>query len=102
MGDGARGLFAAWRLLELLFARSGAVARVPLGRGWDPGHHRSRMPVVLRGGDVEWAGSDYQGKTFWSHWARGEPWRGCKGVLLLPRLHANAFVHEGAVQVSAA
>ena len=31
----------------------------------------------------------------------GQPRRGCEGMLLLPRFHADAFLHEGAVQVSA-
>ena len=34
--------------------------------------------------------------------SEGEPWRGCQGVLLLPRQHAHPFVHEVSLQVPAA
>ena len=32
---------------------------------------------------------------------RGQPWRRRQGILLLPRQHADAFLHEVPVQVSA-
>ena len=45
--------------------------------------------------------SDPQGAALRPHRSRGQSRRGRQGVLLLPRLHADALVHEGALQVSA-
>ena len=44
---------------------------------------------------------DSQGAPLRPDRTRGQPRRGREGVLLLPRLHADAFLHEGALQVSA-
>ena len=101
MGNGARGLQRQRRRLELLHPRPGALARLPLGRG-RPGRHQRRPPgAVLRAGAVERARPDPQGARLRPGQQRGQPRRGREGVLLLPRLDADALVHEVPVQVSA-
>jgi hypothetical protein len=51
---------------------------------------------------VEYKGSHYQGKVFWSNECGRQSWRGRKGIILLPGLYAYAFLHENAVQIPAA
>jgi len=50
-----------------------------------------------------WNGRDpiLKERFFWIHRKRGQSWRGCEGILFLPRLNADAFLHEVSVQVSA-
>ena len=57
--------------------------------------------LVLRAGAVERQRSDPQGAAVRPHEQRGQPRRGRQGVLLLPRLDADALVHEVSVQVPA-
>ena len=82
-------------------ARSRAKPRLSLGRGRAPGHLRSRVPPLFRARALERARSDPQGAAVRPHRPRGQSRRGREGVLLLSRLDADAFVHEGALQVSA-
>ena len=101
VGHGARGLQRQRRRLELLQPRPGALARLPLGRG-RPGRHQRRPPgAVLRAGAVERPGPDPEGARLRPGQQRGQPRRGRQGVLLLPRQHADALVHEVPVQVPA-
>src|SRR6266567_3972469 len=57
--------------------------------------------ALLCARSLEWEGPDPKGAPIRSHRLRGESRRGRKGALLLPRLDADAFLHEGAVQISA-
>ena len=82
-------------------ARSRAQPRLSLGRGWLARDHGSRMPALLRARAVEWARSDFEGAPFRPDRPGGQPRRGREGMLLLPRLDADAFLHEGALQISA-
>ena len=101
VGHGARGLQPGRQRLGLLHARSGALARLPLGRG-RPRRHLRRSPApLLRARAVERARSDPQGAAVRSRQQRRQPWRGRQGVLLLSRLDADALVHEVSVQVPA-
>ena len=89
----------AW---ALFLARSVAVARLPLGRRRSRRHLRRQAAAVLRARTVERARPDPEGAPVRPHQQRRQPRRGRQGVLLLPRQHADAFVHEVSVQVSAA
>ena len=89
------------RRLELLHPRPGALARLSLGRR-RPGRHLGRpAAALLRAGAVERPGPDPQGAAVRPDQQRGQPRRGREGVLLLPRLDADALVHEVPLQVSA-
>ena len=63
----------------------------------------SRPPPVrlLRARAVERPGPDPEGATLRPDRHRGQSRRGREGVLLLSRLHADALLHEGPLQVSA-
>ncbi len=89
------------RRLELLHARSGALACLSLGRGRARRDLRRPAAPLLRRGPVERQGSDPQGAAVRPDQQRGQPRRGRQGVLLLPRLDADALVHEVPLQVSA-
>ncbi len=66
-------------------------------QGWT----RPPVPPLLRPRPVERQGHDSQGAAFRARRKRGQPRRGREGVLLLPRFHAHAFLHQGTLQVSA-
>src|SRR5256885_17230883 len=99
MGDGSRRLFSIRKLLGLFSARPCAKPRVSLGRRRPSRYFGSAMPSLFRPCALEREGSDLKGATFRSHWIGRQPRRGRKGTLLLPRLDAHAFVHEGALQI---
>ena len=63
----------------------------------------SRRPAaaLLRARALERQGPDPQGAPVRAHQQRGQPRRGREGVLLLPRLDADALVHEVPLQVPA-
>jgi hypothetical protein len=101
VGHGARGLQCERRRLELLHARSGALAGVQVGRGRHR-RHLGRPPATLLGaGAVERQGPDHQGAAVRAGQLGRQPWRGRQGVLLLPRFDADALVHEVSLQVPA-
>ena len=58
--------------------------------------------AVLCAGVVERARPDPERAPVRAHQQRGEPRRGCQGILLLPRQHADALLHEVPLQVPAA
>ena len=89
------------RLLGLLPARPGPQPRLSLGRRRPARHHRPRVPALLCAGALERPRPDPEGAALRPHRPRGQSRRGREGVLLLPRLDADAFLHEGALQVSA-
>src|ERR1051325_3615529 len=101
MGDGARGLFRLWQLLGLFPARSCAEPRLSLGRRRIVRHYRPPVPALFRARALEWPRPDSEGAAFWPDRLGREPRRGREGALLLPRLDADAFLHEGALQISA-
>ena len=77
------------------------VPRLPLGRGRPGRHLRRQAAALLRPGAVERARPDPQGAAVRPDQQRGQPRRGRQGVLLLPRQHADALVHEVPLQVPA-
>ena len=81
--------------------RSGPLARLSLGRRRPGRHLRRQAAALLRAGPVERQGSDPQGTPVRADQQREQSRRGRQGVLLLPRQHADALVHEVPLQVSA-
>ena len=73
-----------------------------MGRGRARRHLRRQAAAVLRARAVERARPDPEGAPVRPHQQRGQPRRGRQGVLLLPRQHADALVHEVSLQVPAA
>ena len=65
------------------------------------GHLGRQAAPLLRARALEREGPDPQGAALRPDQQRGEPRRGRQGVLLLPRLDADALVHEVPVQVPA-
>ena len=101
VGHGSRRLQRGRRSLGIFSARSRAVAGVSLGRGRTcsasatiASGSASRSPCGTATIRSSRSGSSDSP-------ARGQSRRGRQGILLLPRQHADARVHEGAVQVSA-
>ena len=94
VGNGPRGLQRERRRLEFLHPRPGPLARLSLGRRRAGRHLRRQAAPLLRAGPVEREGSDPQGAALRIDQQRGQPRRGCEGVLLLPRQHADPLVHE--------
>src|SRR5215469_10343432 len=88
--------------MGLLSSRPRALTHLSLGRGRYHGHFRPPPVGVFCIGDVERAGSDTQGTPVWLDGQRRKSRRRCQRVLLLSRLDAYTFLHEGALQVSAA
>ncbi len=88
-------------LLGLLPARPRPQPRLSLGRGRPARLLRSPGAAVLRARAVERARSDPQGAPVRADRPGGQPRRGRQGALLLPRLHADAFLPAGALQVPA-
>ena len=101
MGHRARGLQRRRRGVGLLPPRPRALAGLPLERG-RPGRHLRLPPApVLRPLAVERPRPVPQGEDVRPDRGRGEPRRGRQGLLLLPRLDADALVHEVPLQVPA-
>ena len=69
--------------------------------GW-PGSPTRSSGSALRSALWNGAGPDHQREAVRARQFRGQPRGGRQGVLLLPRLHAHALLHEVALQVSAA
>ena len=101
VGDRPRGLQRGRQRLGLLQPRPGPLPRLPLGRGRPGRHLRRPAAALLRAGPVERQGPDPQGAAVRPDQQRGQPRRGRQGVLLLPRQHADALVHEVPLQVPA-
>src|SRR5213075_2140871 len=101
MGDGSRRLFALRKLLGLFSARSRAEPGVSLGRRRPAWYFGSTMPSLLRARTLERQRFDFEGATLRFDRFGGQSRRGREGALLLPRFDADAFVHEGALQISA-
>ncbi len=93
---------AGRRRLGLLPARARPLARLPLRRGRDRRHQRRPPAPLLRARHVERGRPDPQGAHVRPDERPGQPRRGRQGVLVLPRQHAHALVHEVALQVPAA
>ena len=100
MGNRARGLLRGRQRLGLLPPRPRPQPGLPLGRGRAPRHLRPPGPALLRPGALERPGSHPEGAALRPHRARGQPRRGRQGVLLLPRLHPDPLLPQGALQVS--
>ena len=101
VGNRPGGLQREWRRLELLHPRPGPLARLSLGRGRHRRHQRRESAPVLCPGSVERQGSDPQGAPVRTDEQRGQSRGGCEGVLLLSRQHADPFIHEVSLQISA-
>ena len=101
VGHRARGLQRRRRRVGLLPARSRPLASLPLERGRPRRHLRPPPVPVLRARAVERPRPDPEGADVRPDRRRGQPRRGRQGVLLLPRQHADALVHEVPLQVPA-
>src|SRR4029453_11816804 len=101
VGDGPRGLQSRRQGLAVLPSRPRALTGLSLGRGW-AGRHLGQPPASLfRARVVERARPHPQGAPLRTDRPGGQPRRGRQGVLLLPRLHADALLHEVSLQVPA-
>jgi hypothetical protein len=80
----------AWNYLTHDQARS----RLSMGRGGPRRHQRRPSDPVPCAGTVERQGPDPERAPVRARQQRGQPRRRRQGVLLLPRLNANPFVHE--------
>src|ERR1700722_19763405 len=100
MGHGAGGLLERWGELELFNLRAIPLPGLPLGRGWDPGAHRPGVPALLLPGLLERAGPSSERAALRPLRLRGQPRRGCEGMLFLSRRHADQFLAEGDLQIS--
>ena len=85
-----------------IFRMTTRAPRLSMGRGWIAGitDREERLCFAL----ALWNGRDpiLKERPLRADQSRGQSRRGRKGVLLLSRFDANPFLHEGAVQVSAA
>ena len=89
----------AW---DYFTARPVPLASLSVGRGRARRALRRQATAVLRARFVERAGPHPERAPVRTHQQRGQPRRGRQGVLLLPRLDADPFVHEVSLQVPAA
>ena len=87
--------------LGLFPPRPRAQPRLSLGRRRHRRHLRPPPVHLLRAGALERPRSDSEGTALRPDRQRRQSRRGRQGVLLLPRLHADAFLHEVPLQVSA-
>ena len=88
----------AWDYLPHDHARSRAYR---WGEDGIAGIQRRQAASLPRTGALERQRPDPQGTAVRPDQRRGQPRRGRQGALLLPRRHADAFVPEDALQVSA-
>ena len=88
----------AWNFFTHDHARSRAYR---WGEDGIAGISDDKQRLCFASGPVERQGPDPQGTALRPHQQRRQPWRGRQGVLLLPRQHADPFVHEVSVQVAA-
>ena len=101
LGHRPRGLQRDRRGLGLLPARPRPLARLPLERG-RPGRHLRRPPAaLLRARVLERPRPDPEGAPLRPHRPAGKPRRGRQGVLVVPRLDADALVDALALHVPA-
>ena len=96
-----RGLQPGRQCLGLFQPRPGPLARLSLGRRRPGRHLRRPAAALLCAGAVERPRPDPQGAPVRADQQRGQSRRGRQGILLLPRQHADALVHEVPLQVSA-
>ena len=89
---------SAWDYFPHDHARS---TRLPLERGRPRRHLRPPSAHLLRARALERPRPDSQGAPLRPDRQRRQPRRGRQGVLLLPRQHAHAFLHEVPLQVPA-
>src|SRR5271166_6569168 len=89
VGNRQGGLQRERRRLGLLFPRSGALARLSLGRGWGRWLQRRKATFMLCSRSVEPQGSHTKRADVWSDQRGGEPWRRREGILLLHRQYAD-------------
>ena len=88
----------AWEYLPHDHARSRAYRWGEDGLG---GISRPPSVHLFRAGSLERQGSDSQGTALRPHRQRGQSRRGRQRILFLSRLHADPFLHEISLQVSA-
>ena len=101
LGHRARGLQRRRRRVELLPARPRPLARLPLERGRARRHLRRPADALLRARVLERPRPDPEGAHLRPHRPRGQPRRGRQGVLVVPRLDADALVDALALHVPA-
>src|ERR1700674_1328315 len=100
VGNGARGLQCQRDSLGIFPARPGEVAGLPVGRRRYWRYLRLVPTHLFCSRALEPPRPHSQGTPLRPHGKRRQSWRGCEGVLFLPRLRANSFLHEDALQIS--
>ena len=101
VGHGSRGLQRERRRLGLFPARPRPFARLSLGRRRHRRHLRPPSAHLFRDRVMERKRFDSEGAAVWAHQSGRESRRGREGVLLLSRRHANQFLSEISLQISA-
>src|SRR5262245_44850605 len=101
MGNRSRRLQRERQRLGLLLARPSPIALVSLGRRWARRHLRYQTETLFFRRALERQRPDSERTPLRADQQRRESRRGCQRVLLLPRQHADPFVHEVLVQVPA-
>ena len=101
-GRSARTHGAGPERLGGVHPRSGALARLPVGRGRPGRLLRRPAAAVPVAGAVERRRPDPEGAPVRPDQQPGQPRRGRQGVLLLPRRDADVVLPEDALQVPAA
>ena len=99
LGNGARRLQRQRQRVGISAPRSRPLQGLPLERRR---HRRDLRPPpahLLRAGAVEREGPHPEGAHFRAYRQRGQSRRGREGILLLPRQHSHALLHEVSVQV---
>src|SRR5882724_2339570 len=102
VGNGARGLQRDRRGVGILSARSRPLPRLSLERGRPRSDLRPAPIRLFRSGLVELSRSHPQGASLRADRQRRQSWRRCEGILLPPRQHSDAPLHEVPLQISAA
>src|ERR1700730_11247987 len=94
LGHGARGLQPIWERLGAFASRPCPFSRLSLERRRSGGNLRSTADDLFCRGPVERARCHPEGTYLRSNRQRGQSRRGREGVLLLPRQHTHALLHE--------
>src|SRR5216684_1698382 len=94
VGNSARGLQRDWRGMGIFSARSRPLARLSLERGRPRRDLRPTPICLLRPRALERGGSHPQRAPLRADRQRRQSWRGCEGILLPPRQHSDALLHE--------
>src|SRR5229473_6502070 len=101
VGNGARGLQRDRRSLGVFSARSRPLPRLSLERGRPRRDLRSPSIRLFRARALEPGRSHPKGASLRADRQRRQSRRRCEGILLPPRQHSDALLHEVPLQISA-